>query len=99
MPKFREIMTQFQEKKPGQIAERKYRWILFHRTLLATARGPTSTTAIDWHLKVKDIECDVSLTKYYCITVSMQKMSSIHKLNLKILRILGPNELNDHFHF
>ena len=47
---------------------------LFHRVLLATAGGLTSTTAADWNLKGKDIECDVGLTKNYCITVSMQKI-------------------------
>ena len=54
---------------------------LFHRILLHTAGGLTSTTAVDWHLKVKDIERDVCQTKHYCITVSMQKISSIHTLN------------------
>ena len=57
---------------------------LFHKTLSATIEGPTSTTAVDWHLKVKDIEHNVSLTKNYCITVSMQKISSIHQLILTI---------------
>ena len=47
--------------------------ILFHRRLLATTESPTSTTARDWHLKVKDIEYDAGITKNYCITVSMQK--------------------------
>ena len=56
----------------------------------------TSTTAVDWHLKVKDKKCDVGLTKNYCITVSMQKISSIHKL---IQHILGSHELNDNAHF
>ena len=42
-------------------------------TLPATARGPRSTNAADWHLKVKDIEHDVSQTKNYCLTVGMQK--------------------------
>ena len=69
---------------------------LFHRILPATARGLTSKTAVNWHLKVKDIEYNVGLTKNYCITVSMQKISSIHKL---ILQILGSQELNDHAHF
>ena len=50
---------------------------LFHRILPATARVLTSTTAVDWHLKVKDKKCDVGLTKNYYITVSMQK----NKLN------------------
>ena len=39
----------------------------------------TNTTSADWHLKVKDIEQDVGLTKNYCIKVSMQKISSIDK--------------------
>ena len=65
-------MIQFQEKKQ-QTAGWKDRQTLFHRTLLVTARGPTSTTAEDWHLKVRDIEYNVSLTKNYYLTVSMQK--------------------------
>ena len=69
---------------------------LFHRIFPATARGLTSTTAVDWHLKVKNKKCDVSLIKNYCITVSMQKITSIHKL---IQQILGCYELNDHAHF
>ena len=69
---------------------------LFHRILPATATGLTSKTAVNWHLKVKDIEYNVGLTKNYCITVSMQKISSIHKL---IQQILGSHELNDCTHF
>ena len=59
---------------------------LFHRIPLATARGGglTSATGINWHLKVKDIEYHVGLTENSCITVSMQKISSIHTLILKI---------------
>ena len=30
-----------------------------------------TATAVDWHLKAKDIEYDVGLTKSYCITISM----------------------------
>ena len=66
---------------------------LFHRILLATAGGLTSTTSVDWHLKVKDIEYNVGLTKNYCITVNMQKISSIHTLFLKIQQILVSREL------
>ena len=69
---------------------------LFHGILTATARGLASKTAINWHLKVKDIEYNVGLTKSYCITVSMQKISSIHKL---IQQILGSHELNGHTKF
>ena len=65
---------------------------LFHGILPATARGLASKTAINWHLKVKDIEYNVGITKNYCITVSMQKISSIHKL---IQQILGSHEPND----
>ena len=59
---------------------------LFHRILPATATGLTNKTAVNWHLKVKHIEYNVGLTKGYCITVSMQKISSIHKLIQQILR-------------
>ena len=69
---------------------------LFHRILPATAGELTSTTAVDWHLKVKDKKCDVGLTKNYCITVSLQKITSIHK---HIRQILGSHELNGHAHF
>ena len=72
---------------------------LFHGILPATARGLASKTAINWHLKVKDIELvlsNVGLIKNYCITVSMKKISSVHKL---IQQILGSHELNDKTHF
>ena len=65
--------------------------ILFHRIPPTTTSSLTSKTAVNWHLKVKDIEYNVGLTKNYCITVSMQKISSIHKL---IQQILGSPELN-----
>ena len=74
----------------------KDRQTLFHGILPATTRGLASKTAINWHLEVKDIEYNVGLTKNYCITVSMQKISSIHKL---IQQILGSHKLNDHVHF
>ena len=54
----------------------------------------TSTAARDWHLKVKDTESDVGITKYYCITVNMLNISLIHKLTLKVQQILGFHELN-----
>ena len=60
---------------------------LFHKILPATTRGLTSTTAVDWHLLVKDCENHISLTKYHCITVSKQKISSIHRVILKIHQI------------
>ena len=69
---------------------------LFHGILPTTARGLASKIAINWHLKVKDIEFNVGLIKNYCITVSMKKISSVHKL---IQQILGSHELNDSTHF
>ena len=46
---------------------------LFHGILPATARGLASKTAINWHLKVKDVEYNVGLIKYYCIAQSACK--------------------------
>ena len=43
------------KKTPGQTAQWKNRQTLFYRTIPATAGGQTMTTAVDWHLKVKDI--------------------------------------------
>ena len=63
-------MTQFWEHAQ-QIAGWKDGQTLFHRTLLATARGPANTASVDCHLKVKDVEYNVDLTKNYCLTVSM----------------------------
>ena len=84
------------KKAPTQMSGGKDGQTLFHSILTATTRVLASKTAVNWHLKVKDIEYNVGLTKSYCITVSMQKISSIHKL---IQQILGSHELNDHAHF
>ena len=51
-----------------------------------------STIAVDpWDSKVK--EQDISLTKKFCITISIQKISSIHKFIIKIQQFLGYHEL------
>ena len=81
------------------MARRKDKQPLFHSALSATQQDQTSTTAVDWHLKVKNMEYDVGQTKNYCITISMQKISSIHKLILKIQQILGSHQLKSHAHF
>ena len=47
-----------------------------------------NTSIVDWHLKVKDIKYNVDLTTNYCITRSMQKVSSINKLVLKVQQII-----------
>ena len=65
-----------------------------HMILPTTIGVLTRATAVEWHLKVKDIEYDVGLIKNYCITVSMQKISSIHTPILKI-EILGSHKLNE----
>ena len=86
--------------KKGWTEERmKKGWTLFHKAIPATNGGPTCKTAVDWHLKVKDIDYDVTLLKSYCITVSMQKISSIHKTILTIQQILGSHEQSDRAHF
>ena len=74
-------MTQFQENSPTD-SKMEGQTDPIYRTLPATTRGPTNTTAVDWHLKVKGIEYNVDLTKIYCITVRLQKINSIHKLAL-----------------
>ena len=79
-----------------QISGGKDGQTLYHRVLPATAKWLTSTAAVDWHLKVKDKKRDVGLTKNYNITVSLQKISSIHKF---IQQILGSHKLNDQTHF
>ena len=71
---------------------------LFHLILPGTAMGLTSKTAVNWHLKVKEIKYNVGLTNSYYITVRMQKISSIHKLIQQILgsQMITPNV--DHIH-
>ena len=79
----RNLMIQFQENT--QMPGGKDGQTLFHRILPATTMGLTSKTAINWHLEVKDIAYNVGLTKTYCITVSMQKISLIHRVIQQIL--------------
>ena len=66
------------------MAGQKDRQTLFHRTIPGTARSPTSTTAVDWLVQVKDIEYNIGLIKNYCITFTIQTIGSIHRLILKI---------------
>ena len=51
-------MIQFQESAwtDGRKDLQKDGQTLFYRTLPATAWGSASTTAVDWHLKIKDKE-------------------------------------------
>ena len=42
---------------------------------------------------------DIILTKNYCITISIQKIISIHKFILKIKQIIGSHELKGDGHF
>ena len=78
MPKFREIYWSNSKKTPGQTAGRKDGESLFHRILLANAGGLTSTTAVDWHLEVKDIDYDIGLKKNIVSQSACKKISSIH---------------------
>ena len=94
MPKFREIWWSNSYKKTWTDGRTEEHTDLFQRILLATSVGLTSATSVHWHLKVKDMESNVGLAKNYCITINMQKISSIHILILKILQIWGFHELN-----
>ena len=55
---------------------------LYNRILMATAGGLSflmaTTIAVDQHLEAKHIGYNVCLTKNYCITGNVQKISSIH---------------------
>ena len=42
---------------------------------------------------------DIILTKNYCITISIQRIISIHKFILKIKQFIGSHELKGHGHF
>ena len=99
MTKLTEIQWSSSKKAPTQMIRWKDGDTLFHRTLPAAAMGRKSTTTVDSHLKIKNKEYNVGLTKNYCITVSMQKICTIHKLILNIQQVLGYHELNDHTHF
>ena len=65
-------MIQFQENNPTD-SRMEGRADPISLDLSHYSWGPTSTTAVHWHLKIEDVGCDVSLTKNYCLTVSMQK--------------------------
>ena len=59
------------------MGRQKDRQTLFHKILPTTARGLISAaavnkTAVDWHLKVKDVEYNVGPTKNYCIIVNTE---------------------------
>ena len=70
----RNLMIQSQENTQSDGS--KDEQILFHRIL---ARGLTSTTAVDWYFKKSKIQST--------ILVSIQKITSIHILILKIQQI------------
>ena len=55
MPKFKETYSSNSSRTIQRTAGWKDGQTLFHGTILVTARGITSTTAVNWHLKVKDI--------------------------------------------
>ena len=52
------------KKTPRQMSGGKDGQTLFYRILPATAVGLTSKTAVNWHLKVKDIGYNAGLTKF-----------------------------------
>ena len=78
--KSREIWWSNSKKGLRQMSGGKDGQTLFYRVLPTSARKLTSAIVVDWH----------------SISVSLQKIGSIHKL---IQQILGSHELNDHAHF
>ena len=91
----RNLLIKFQDNTQTDV--RKEGWtkpILLDLSSYHT-KGLTSTAAVDWLLKVKNKKCNVGLIKSYCITVCMQKISSIHTYSADS----RPHELNDHTHF
>ena len=54
-----------------------YGQTLFHRIFPATARGPASTTTIDWHLKFKNKKCSIHKL--------IQHILGSHEINLHAL--------------
>ena len=87
-------MIKFKENTQTDMSGGKDEQTLVGSFQLASG-GLASTTAVDWHLKVKNKKCDVGIIKNYCIKVSMQKISSIQKLNQQIL---GSHEHFDQAH-
>ena len=86
MPKFKKSNDPIPRKHPGRRKERQK-----DRRTDPTLKDPSGYqqgskkyNCSRLALKVKETE-DVGLTKNYCITTSMQKISSIHKLILKKL--------------
>ena len=55
--------NQIPRKHPNKLQEERRDKPPFHRILLATTGGLTSTTQVDCHLKVKHLGYDVFLTK------------------------------------
>ena len=70
--------------------------ILINNTHHRTIKAKSKTMVDPQHLKVEE---DISLTKNYCITISIQKIRSIHKFILNMQQILEPHELTGYGHF
>ena len=87
MQKLREIWWSNFKKTSGQTTGWKDKQTLFHRILPATDQVLLSTMAVHCHLKVKDIEYNVGLTKIIASQSACEKWA------------LGPHELNGHAHF
>ena len=64
---------------------------------LKTTERRSTTAVYPRHLKVK--EQDISLTKNYCITISIKIISSIHIFILRIQQVLGSDELKSQCRF
>ena len=85
------IMLKFREIK--QTAGWEDGQTLFHRILLAATGALTSTTTVDWHLKVKRYRVQCWSNKKLLHHTQHAKISSIHLLILKVQQTLGSCEL------
>ena len=81
------------KKTPEQMAGRKDKKMLFIGSLWPP-QGSNKYNCSKTPFKSQRCKCNIGLTKNYCISVSMQKISSIHMFILMIQLILESRELN-----
>ena len=91
-------------EKRCDLAVRKYQLLLIWFYLVSSTRFPRktrSTTAVaPPHLKSRITQRVGSHSNQKLLhTISIQKISSIHKFTLKVKHVLGSHELKSHDHF
>ena len=95
----RNLMIQSQEKKPNtQQDGRMDRPISQNPSGYCQRSNKQNCSRLALKSQRYGRQCQ-SNQKKYCLAVSMEKNSSIHKLILQIQHILGSHEINSHAHF